>query len=498
MSLPLSQIVNVQLNVPPVSAARRDFGLLALFTPEAGSPFAGASGRYVFAASQTEVEGLFGTNSQTAQASRRFWSQTPRPKQLMIARWNKAEANFPATASVLRGGVVTDLLADFKDVEDGRFRITVGANTINATAIDFSGAADMPAVAALISAKVAGTTVTWDAVGKRFLVTATVAGTASDIGYVTDQGGAGTYIGDMLMLQDGQAQATAGSAAVVVPAETLPHAFAALQDVNPGWYAAAVADPGLTDDEIEAASDWIQAAPGKRLGLTTTNPDQIEDVPENVFRQLVDKQNDRTVVLYDKTDSYGILSYLARALSVNFAANNSTITMKFKTLPGVAADELTLTEAAKCKALGINFYAYFDESPMVAEGTALGGRFFDEIQILDWFVDACQKEVFSALYGSPTKIPLTDAGTHKLIARVQKVGREGVNNGAFAPGIWNGDGFGTLETGDRLDDGFYVWADSVDNLSTTDREARKAPPIQVALKLASAIHSVDVLVNFDR
>ncbi|MGE7137946.1 DUF3383 domain-containing protein [Luteibacter sp. NPDC031894] len=498
MSLPLSQIVNVQLNVPPVSAARRDFGLLALFSPEAGTPFAGAAGRYVFAASQAEVEGLFGTNSQTAQASRRFWAQTPKPKQLMIARWNKVETNFPATASALRGGVVTDLLADFKDIEDGRFRITVGAATVNAVGLDFSGAADMPAVAALISAKVAGTTITWDAVGKRFVVTATATGTASNIGFVTDQGGAGTYIGSMVMLQDGQAQATAGSNAVTVPAETLPEAFAALQDVYPGWYAAAIADPGLTDDEIEAASDWIQAAPGKVIGLTTTNPDHIEDVPENVFRQLFDKRNDRTAAIYDKTDSYGILSWLARALSVNFAANSSTITMKFKQLPGVAADELTLTEANKCRALGINFYAYFDESPMVAEGTVIGGRFFDEIHILDWFVDACQKEVFSALYGSTTKVPLTDAGTHKLIARVQKVGREGVNNGAFAAGIWNGDGFGTLETGDRLDDGFYVWADTVDNLSTSDREARKAPPIQVALKLASAIHSVDVLVNFDR
>ncbi|SEO76342.1 Protein of unknown function [Luteibacter sp. UNC138MFCol5.1] len=498
MSLPLSKIVNVQLNVPPVSAARRDFGLLALFTPDISSPFAGATGRYVYAASQAEVESLFGTNSQTAAAARRFWAQTPKPKQMLIARWNKAERNIAATASVLRGGIVTATLAAFKAITDGRFRITVGANTVNASAIDFSGAADMAAVAALISAKVAGTTITWDAVGKRFVVTATAAGTASNIGFATDQGGAGTYIGSTAMLQDGQASATPGSAAVTIAAETLPAAFAALQDVVPGWYAAAVADPGLTDDEIEAASDWIQAAAGKVIGFTITNADQIEDVPANVYRQLFDKRNDRTVAIYDKTDSYGILSYLARALSVNFAANNSTITMKFKQLPGVAADELTSTEAAKCTALGINYYAYFDESPMVAEGTVIGGRFFDEVHILDWFVDAAQKEVFSALYASPTKVPLTDAGNHVLIARVQKVCREGVKNGAFAPGVWNGDGFGALATGDRLEDGFYVWANTVDNLSTSDREARRTTPIQVALKLASAIHSVDVLVNFDR
>ncbi len=68
----------------------------------------------------------------------------------------------------------------------------------------------------------------------------------------------------------------------------------------------------------------------------------------------------------------------------------------------------------------------------------------------------------------------------------------------LAPGVWNGDPFGTLQSGNYLQEGFYVWADSVDNQSTSDKDNRVAPPIQVALKLAGAIHSVDILVNFNR
>lgn len=376
--LPLSQIVNVQLNVQPVAPFRRNFGLVALFSPEAVTALAGDP--YALLPDQQSVETMFGTDSDTAAATRPFFSQTPRPKQILIAPWDAANA----------------------DPEE--------------------------------------------------------------------------------------------------PTE----AMAALQDVYPGWYAAAFAGATgetkylLTDTQIEAVGDWVMAADKKIAVLTTNKADHIEQAPTNPFKKLYDKLASRVLAIYDKNDPYAVMSLVARGLSVNFAANNSTITLKFKQLPGVTADTISLTEAAKCDALGINFYTYYDEAAMVAEGKTIGKRFFDEIHGLDWFVDAVQKEVFAVLYRSPTKIPLTDPGTARLIAAVEKVAREGVNNGFIAPGLWNGDPFGALEPGDRLDEGFYVWADTVDNLSTSDREQRKAPPIQTAIKLAGAIHSVDVIVNFDR
>lgn len=280
--------------------------------------------------------------------------------------------------------------------------------------------------------------------------------------------------------------------------ESPKESLSKLTEYAPHWYAAVFLGV-LTDKEILEASEWVLAADKKIFGITTANPDHIEmDAKKSPFKALKDKQNYRVVALYDKSEPYAIMSFLARGLSVNFAANNSTITMKFKQLPGISVESMTLTEANKCKALGVNYYTYFDESAMVAEGTVVGGRFFDEVHILDWFVDAVQKEVFATLYRSATKIPLTDRGTAILIAAVNRVCKEGINNGAFTTGIWHGDAFGNLNTGDRLDEGFYVYCDSVDNLSLSEREQRKSPPIQVAVKLSGAIHSVDIMINFDR
>ena len=185
-------------------------------------------------------------------------------------------------------------------------------------------------------------------------------------------------------------------------------------------------------------------------------------------------------------------------VSQNSRAATSTLTLKFKQQPTITADEITATEFSKAKRLGINVYTYFDDVAMIAEGTVMGGKFADEIVILDWFVDAVQKEVFARLYKSPTKIPLTDKGQAVLIAAVEKVCLEGVNNGAFAPGQWTGDSFGNLTTGDYLEKGYYVWAAPMDTLSDSDREQRRATPIQTAVKLAGAIHSSDVIVNYNR
>ena len=78
------------------------------------------------------------------------------------------------------------------------------------------------------------------------------------------------------------------------------------------------------------------------------------------------------------------------------------------------------------------------------------------------------------------------------------VAQEFIRNGFLAPGKWNGQPVGELETGDYLDDGYYFYADSFDLESQTDREQRLGMPINHAIKLAGAIHSVDVIIAFNR
>lgn len=380
MALSISNIVNVQLNTVPKGAAVRDFGTVALFTPE--NPEAFGNGLYLYVNDLKEVMALFGTNSETAKAATAFFAQQPRAKQLLLAK--------------------------------------IQSKTI---------------------------------------------------------------------LGEDDEQPT-------IELESPVEAMLSLDEVNNGWYGVAFVGD-LTDDDIINAAEYAQAN-SKLLAVTTNNPEQLENNTSSVFRRIKDASLDHVLALYDPNDKYAVISAISRLLSMNFSANNSTITLKFKTLPAITADEITATQAKKAQVLGVNIYTYFDDVALLAEGTVVGGKFADEIVILDWFKDAVQKAVFNRLYQSPTKLPLTDRGQAVLIAAVEKVCIAGVNNGAFAAGQWNGDSFGTLETGDMLESGYYVWAAPMDTLSESDREIRKATPIQVAVKLAGAIHSSDVIINFNR
>jgi hypothetical protein len=68
----------------------------------------------------------------------------------------------------------------------------------------------------------------------------------------------------------------------------------------------------------------------------------------------------------------------------------------------------------------------------------------------------------------------------------------------LAPGVWNGPTVGKISTGDTLSAGFYVYAPPVSTQSQADREARKAPVIQIACKFAGAVHFANVIVNCNR
>jgi hypothetical protein len=127
-----------------------------------------------------------------------------------------------------------------------------------------------------------------------------------------------------------------------------------------------------------------------------------------------------------------------------------------------------------------------------------GDAYFDEIHGLDWLQNAVQNECWNLLYQSKTKIPQTDAGVNQIITCIEKVMKEGINNGLIAPGVWNADGFGQLERGDYLEKGYYLYAQPMADQPQSEREQRKAPPIQCAVKLAGAIHWVDIQIDVNR
>jgi len=291
--------------------------------------------------------------------------------------------------------------------------------------------------------------------------------------------------------------ATAESGSV----ETLAQAITAvLQFTN--WYGLGIADDeDLTASEITATAAAIQASSLSRVFAVTSDDSGIIDSAStsDIASTLKAAGYGRTFVQYSTKSKYAALSAFGRAFTVNFTGNNTTITLKFKTEPGVTYETLTSSQAAAVDAKNANVYVYYaNDTAILQQGVMSNGDFFDERHGLDWLQNYVQTDLFNALYTSTTKIPQTEAGITRLLTVVEKSLDQAVSNGLVAAGVWNGGDIGQITAGDTLTKGYYVYAQPLSSQSQADREARKAPLIQAAIKLAGAVHYADVQINVVR
>src|SRR5580698_1810957 len=111
-----------------------------------------------------------------------------------------------------------------------------------------------------------------------------------------------------------------------------------------------------------------------------------------------------------------------------------------------------------------------------------------------------QTQIFNALAGVSNKIPQTEGGMTFLKGQAAVVCQQAVLNGWVAPGSWTAAvPFGNPADLARCisDYGYYIYSQPIASQTNANRVARIAPTIQIALKMAGAIHFVvvNVLVN---
>lgn len=281
----------------------------------------------------------------------------------------------------------------------------------------------------------------------------------------------------------------------------------ALQAVNAAlgytnWYGLELADSdAISDADILAVAGAIEASTVSRVfGVTTAEPDAlVSTATDDIAAKLKAANYSRTFVQYSTSSKHASASLFGRAFTVDFTGNNTAITLKFKQEPGITYETLTTSQAAALDSKNCNVYVYYaNDTAIIQQGVMANGDFFDERHGLDWLQDYIQTNLFNLLYTSTTKIPQTEAGITRLIANVEQSLEQAANNGLVAPGVWNGGDLGQLSTGDTLTKGYYVYATPLSQQSQADREKRKSPIIQCAIKLAGAIHYADVQVNVVR
>lgn len=486
-TLPVSRVVNVAVEMSPTAAALRNFGAVLILGDSAVIDIAERIREY---SSISDVAQDFGVTAREYLAAQAFFSQSPRPSRVLIGRWAQS-----ATAGLLRGRILTQQeqqIDAFQAITNGAIGLTVNGSEKKALALDFSSADNLNAVASKITTALGGSaTVAWT--GSRFVVTSSATGTSSSVVLSTQAvGGAYTNIAAMTGLDD--AVNVNGAAA-----ETLAACVNALCDYQ-SWYALCPVSGAISDlAEIEAAGVIEAASPSRIIAFTTQNTAEIDPAGSgSLGAQLKALGYNRTLVVYSSSSPVAAASVLGRMASVNFEGSNTCITLKFKQAPGVVAENLRTSQANALRAHNVNvFAAYQNDTAILQEGVMSGGWFADETHGLDWLQNRVETDLWNLLYTS-RKVGQDDSGATAIISTINKSLEQGVTNGLIAPGVWNGDSFGALETGDTLSTGYYVYMQPFDEQARSDREARKAPPIQIAVKLKGAVHFVDVTITVNR
>jgi len=484
--LSVSNVVNVQISLQAKLAQIRNFSNCLLLGSSAVLSMAEGYRTYT---SSTAVASDFGTTAPEYLAAQSFFAQSPKPQSLMIGRWALS-----ATAATLQGETLSaakQALTNFTGITNGALQVTINGSAVNLSNINFSSATNLNAVASILTAAINGSaTVIWNSVYSRFEVTTTSTGETATIGYFS-VGGTDTGLAQALGLSASKAVSiTSGYAA-----ETPLQAATRFVGMSNAFYNLQFANTLATDDAVAVAS-FIESAGAFTFGLTTQDSGVLsQSVTTDVCSKLKALGITRTFVQYSSFNPYASMSMFGRAATVNFNGSQTTLTLMFKNEPLVQAETLTETQAASLAAKNCNvFVQYNNDTSILQHGVMASGEWFDTIHGTDWLQNALQTQVWNLLLLYP-KVQQTDAGVTSLIASMTVVAEQARTNGLVAHGQWNGSEFGGLKTGDYLDTGYYFYAPSVDSQIQSERSARKAPVIQCAIKLAGAIHHVDVVVQ---
>lgn len=255
------------------------------------------------------------------------------------------------------------------------------------------------------------------------------------------------------------------------------------------------------DYDSSEVSDAAAVVQTMNKMLFVVSNDSADIAAAGSFSQIAEAGYDKTrclAYLSSTTADAKVMSaaYAGRALSTQFEGSNTTGTMHLKDLVGVVADPtMTQTQLNLCQDCGAD--AYVNIAGVAKTFTSGKNGFFDQVYNRCWFLGALEVAGFNALAKVSTKVPQTEPGMTILKGAYRLVCERGIRNGYMAPGAWNSaDRFGDVEAMLRNIEevGYYIYSLPVNLQAQTEREARKAPLVQIAIKEAGAIHSSNVMV----
>jgi hypothetical protein len=186
IALPISRLINASVVLSPALAQQANFNSLMVLGTSTVIDVASRLRAY---GSLAAIATDFGTASEEYLAAVRWFGQAPQPTSLIIGRWAKTASN-----GQLVGGPVSianQSMTVWNAIVAGAAFVTVDGVPISLQNLNFGASANMNGVAGVIQAALiaaganAASTVTWDSVNQRLVVTSGTTGVTSSVSLFT-------------------------------------------------------------------------------------------------------------------------------------------------------------------------------------------------------------------------------------------------------------------------------------------------------------------------
>lgn len=278
--------------------------------------------------------------------------------------------------------------------------------------------------------------------------------------------------------------------------------FAACRDVDGEWYVGIYCADATKEEHLACAEYFESMKPNSLYAYTTSDADVLTDAGGNIFAAMKALKYRRSIGQYSSQHPDAICAIIGWAMGAMTGTAGSAYTLAYKSEVGVMTENATSVFASravdKIKANNGNVYinrgSYYD---IFEAGTMADGTWFDEMIFLDKYQNDMQLALMDLLYQN-NKIAQTEAGMTRLFNAITEVCETMHKVGFVEAGVWKSGELLSLSYGDTLPKGYFIQSEFIDAQPQSDRDARKAPPIYVALKLAGAIHHVTVQVDVNR
>jgi hypothetical protein len=474
-ALPLSEIVDVVVQVTGIAATAPSFNIGLITGTTVASGYAAANTRileFVYGNWQSAmIAAGFTTSSPEYVWAELYFSQEVPPQTLYVGLQNPSSLKTVIPHS--------------------------GAAGTNYTAGDVLGVTETGGTGGQVQVATVST--------GGVVTGLTVVALADGTGYSTNTGQATTNIT--------VANPAASGLEVDITAigETPLACFAYLRNANPVWYGCASTTAEDSDHEEVAAFVQSSGTPAKYYwGSSTAAIPQspYSSGSMDVASYMDANSYSRSVGTYSTTQGGAYPNNAAVAAAImgvemglNTGLAGSYYTLMFKTVVGIAPEPLTQTQVSNIQSKNCNIVSNFANSyAFVWKGqTGRTGWFSDLVTFLDIMTAQLQYNLMNVLVSLPA-VPMDNAGEQMLIHAVNGTCDNMVAVGFIQPGTWEG---ATIQLtpnvgiipGTALTNGYTAFAAPFSTQSAAAQAARQAMPIYVCILATGAIQSVSIYVD---